>query len=174
MVRDERAYLSGLASELGSILTSKEGLMLQPGQGIIALDSVWGLWMRARGIALLPPSTLANILPLLPNHTAPPIHAMGLPSGLTVLHTPRYAPDIFLGRLIEQMGGSKQPEPDNISHETGLSIIDIAAIEGLPIGLATQFMELMETRGGIVRDDQASPREGGTKWYRDIIVSWPI
>lgn len=165
MVRDERDYLSGLATELGSILTSKQGLMLQPGQGVIALDSVWGLWMRARGVALLPPSTLAGLLPLLPSHTAPPIHSMALPSGLTVLYMPRYAPDILLARLVDRMGGEE---------EHGLSIIDIAATEGLPIGLASQFVELIAVKGGIVRDDQAGPGDGGTKWYRDIISSYPL
>jgi len=54
MVRDDRAYHEGLAKELGFLLTGREGkagLMLGTGsRGVIGLDEVWGLWMRARGV----------------------------------------------------------------------------------------------------------------------------
>ena len=56
MVRDERKYLEGLAKELGSLLTGrggKAGLMVGNGsRGVIGLDEVWGLWMRARGVGV--------------------------------------------------------------------------------------------------------------------------
>lgn len=195
MVRDERAYFDGLARELGAILTGsvassttpsskgREGLMMQPGHGVIALDSVWGLWMRARGVALLPPATLMGVLPLLPQHTQPAIRRLDLPSGLTVLCTPLYAPGVFLARLVERMApaaervrGTGRTEED-VENEHGLSIIDIAAAEGLPIGLATELLDMVAARPqgtGIVRDDQAGPGHGGVKWYRDIISSWPL
>lgn len=198
MVRDERAYFDGLARELGAILTGsdsshpssssqrgREGLMMQPGHGVIALDSVWGLWMRARGVALLPPATLMGVLPLLAQHTRPAIRRLDLPSGLTVLCTPLYAPGVFLARLVERMapptegrgvreGGRTEEDVEN---EHGLSIIDIAAAEGLPIGLATELVDMVAAHPqgmGIVRDDQAGPGFGGVKWYRDIISSWPL
>lgn len=218
MVRDERAYFDGLARELGAILTGgstsslpssagrpnqgqgpNQGLMLQPGHGVIALDSVWGLWMRARGVALLPPATLVNVLPLLPGHTRPSIRRLDLPSGLTVLCTPMYAPGVFLARLAERMApvsgtsgsggseatkakegnkeGEKERTEEEVENEHGLSIIDIAAAEGLPIGLATELVDMVAQRPtgmGIVRDDQAGPGQGGVKWYRDIISSWPL
>lgn len=58
MVRDEQKYTEGLAQELGRLLTgdsrasrSRTGLMVgENGRGVIALDEVWGLWMRARGV----------------------------------------------------------------------------------------------------------------------------
>lgn len=182
MVRDERAYFDGLARELGALLTGGEGLMMQPGQGVIALDSVWGLWMRARGVALLPPATLVHVLPLLPAHTQPPIRRLDLPSGLTVLCTPSYAPGVLLSRLLERMapgdegrGQKRRRTEDEVENEHGLGIIDIAAAEGLPIGLATELVDMVAAHPagmGIVRDDQAGP--GGSKWYRDIISGWPL
>lgn len=205
MVRDERAYLDGLARELGAILTGRpagtlaspsapaappDGLMLRPGQGVIGLDTVWGLWMRARGVALLPPATLVQVLPLLPQHTRPAIHKLDLPSGLSVLYAPAYAPGALLGRLMARMEGSPSrdpqapgadpddPEQGAVQTETGLSIIDIAAHEGLPIGLASELVEMLAIHppqwGGLVRDDQAGPGDGGTLWYRDIIREWPL
>ena len=55
MVRDEKKYHEGLADELGSLLTSGggrgEGLMVgKKGRGLLGLDEVWVLWMRARGV----------------------------------------------------------------------------------------------------------------------------
>lgn len=62
MVRSEREYHKGLAKELGALLTGrdgkskeKEGLMVgKDGRGVIGLDEVWGLWMRARGVGKSP------------------------------------------------------------------------------------------------------------------------
>lgn len=54
MVRDNKAYHQGLAKELGSLLVGRDGrpgLMIGKGaRGVIGLDEVWGLWMRARGV----------------------------------------------------------------------------------------------------------------------------
>lgn len=54
MVKNERAYHEGLAKELGGLLTGRDGesgLMVgEGGRGVVALDEVWGLWMRARGV----------------------------------------------------------------------------------------------------------------------------
>lgn len=54
MVNNERAYHEGLAKELGGLLTGRDGergLMVgEKGRGVVALDEVWGLWMRARGV----------------------------------------------------------------------------------------------------------------------------
>lgn len=181
MVRDEAAYLDGLATELGNLLTGqkgREGLMLQPGNGVVALDQVWGLWMRARGVALLPPSTLVELLPLLPRHTAPTVRGLTLPSGLQVLYTPVYAPTTLLARLVARM--SPEGNENDEGAEKSLSILDIAALEGLPIGLATELVDLVSTYKppvgsvGIVRDDQASASDGGVRWYRDIISFWPL
>jgi hypothetical protein len=59
-----------------------------------------------------------------------------------------------------------------------MSIIDIAAVEGLPIGLATELVDTLTASApsdaGIVRDEQASPADGGVKFYRDILAQWPL
>lgn len=68
MVRSDEEYYLGLARELGALLVGnqakaraqangkggsegQDGLMLgKDGRGVIGLDEVWGLWMRARGV----------------------------------------------------------------------------------------------------------------------------
>lgn len=73
MVRSDGEYYEGLARELGALLVGsgsgsereesrvglgrgakgkeREGLMLgREGRGVIGMDEVWGLWMRARGV----------------------------------------------------------------------------------------------------------------------------
>jgi ESCRT-II complex subunit VPS36 len=70
MVKSDREYHEGLATELGGLLTghvdgdggrkgqAREGLMVGPGgRGVIGLDEVWGLWMRARGVGEFAEST---------------------------------------------------------------------------------------------------------------------
>lgn len=160
MVKSQEDYHKGLARELNGIL---EGLMLGPrGRGMIGLDEVWGLWMRARGIckytlddkradslALLPPSALTSAIPHLPNITS-----LSLPSGIRVLHTPQYAPEALLGRL-----------------ELPLGATDIAEREKISIALAGELMERIEMDGGVVRDEQAA---GGVVWYKDLITGFPL
>ncbi|ORY34057.1 EAP30/Vps36 family-domain-containing protein [Naematelia encephala] len=187
MVKDDRRYFDGLAKELGGLLTGRpgdretQGLMVgRQGRGVIGLDEVWGLWMRARGVSLLPPSTLISILPFLPQHTSPQIRPLTLPSSLMVLYSPYYAPLNLLSRILALL----TPSPTSIQ-EPSLSVIDISAHEGLPIGLAKEFIEQLETTrvhvlpgsqeaSGLVRDDQAAQADGGVRWYRDIISGWPV
>jgi ESCRT-II complex subunit VPS36 len=179
MVRDEQKYTEGLAMELGHLLTghadstslpgSRGGLMVgKEGRGVIGLDEVWGLWMRARGVgayesraketmlkypALLPPATLMAILPLLPGHTRPPINVLVLPSSLNVLHTPSYAPAAILSRLASRLTPADAADhPATDSHdetslertEKSLSLVEIASHESLPIGLTKELMESIE------------------------------
>jgi len=204
MVKDQNKYHDGLARELGQLLTGHDatkrgGLMVGPeGRGVIGLDEVWGLWMRARGvctslhclkcpgvliIALLPPSTLMTILPRLSSHSSPPINLLVLPSTLNVLHTPSYAPPAILGRLVSRLNpedhltnGSSEPT------EKSVSLLEIAGQENLPIGLAKELMESIEQLNppegvrepiGLVRDDQAVG-DGGVRWYRDLISGWEL
>jgi ESCRT-II complex subunit VPS36 len=241
MVKSDREYHEGLAIELGGLLTghadeggrkgkAREGLMVGPGgRGVIGLDEVWGLWMRARGVgesaectepaefallgcssvkttanssadvvlALLSPSTLIAILPFLSAHTTPPIRALTLPSSLMVLYSPIYSPQAILFRLLailtpsipaESSDPGEAPSDNSNAHvEPSLSLIEIAAHEGLAVGLAKELIEEVErisggpspvTRHGviegIVRDEQAEEGSGGVRWYRDLISAWPI
>ena len=95
-------------------------------RGIVGLDEIWGGWNRARGIgeshgvllaflwlillivlrypfiiALIPPSTFLQVLPVLPMYTTPPIHMRTFgSSGLSVLHTPPYSKAAFAARMV--------------------------------------------------------------------------
>ncbi len=95
-----------------------------------------------------------------------------------VLYSPYYAPSNILSRLLERL----IPSTTTFA-EPSLSLIEIAAHEGLAIGLAKELMEEIEstsTPGGtreifsLVRDDQAGQQSGGVRWYRDLISSWHI
>ncbi|OCF36674.1 ESCRT-II complex subunit VPS36 [Kwoniella heveanensis BCC8398] len=192
MVRDERKYHEGLAKELGELLTGRfsrevaqgktEGLMLgSQGRGVIGLDEVWGLWMRARGVALLSPSTLISILPYIPANTSPSIQSSILPSSLQVLHTPTYSTPAILSRTLDRLnpGRNQSTEVEQdvaaaAAAEQSFSLLEFASFESLPIGLAKEFIELMEKEGGLVKDEQAPAGEGGVRWYRDIISYWPV
>jgi ESCRT-II complex subunit VPS36 len=53
MVRDDRLYLEGLAKELGVLLVGRDGQSgLMGGRGVVGLDEVWVIWMRARGVGM--------------------------------------------------------------------------------------------------------------------------
>lgn len=190
MVRDERAYLDGLARELGVLLTGgagkEQGLMLEAGHGVLALDTVWGVWMRVRGLALLPPATLTLLLDLLPRHTRPPVRKLELPSGLVVLHAPHYGPDAWRARLIHRLRHDPHDPhdahaDDSDAHENdghddsdsvipGLSPLEVCAAEGVPLGLGEELTQLAAAQGGLARDDQAR----GGRWYADLIAEWPL
>ncbi|WRT66306.1 uncharacterized protein IL334_003261 [Kwoniella shivajii] len=185
MIRDEKRYHDSLAKELGELLTGRygikgEGLMVgNKARGVIALDEIWGLWMRARGVSLLSPSTLISILPLIPLHTNPSINSLHLPSSLQVLHTPHYSAPSILSRSLDHLtpsstSSSAEDTDETQGKEKSFTIFEFASIESLPIGLAKEFMEILEKQGGLVKDAQVGPSEGGEKWYRDIISSWPV
>jgi len=65
--------------------------------------------------------------------------------------------------------------------EKSMSVIEVASIENLAIGITQELLESIEmTRKeygviggaeGIVRDEQAG---GGVRWYRDLISEWHI
>jgi ESCRT-II complex subunit VPS36 len=68
------------------------------------------------------------------------------------------------------------------SAEKGVSMLEIAAHENLPIGLTKELIESIEQISappgvrdpvGLVRDDQAVG-DGGVRWYRDIISGWEL
>ena len=85
MIKDQKKYQLGLAQELGRLLTGSPGsaaggLMSSKGRGVIALDEVWGLWMRARGIGE----------PVLSSHEA--LLAEHLLSSITTLDPRRHTP----------------------------------------------------------------------------------
>jgi len=135
-------------------------------------------------IALLPPNTLISILGDLPRFTNPQINLLTLPSSLKVLHTPHYSTQALLSRLLNRLNPSSSSDMDvetQEEKEKSISVIDLASIENLAIGMTSELLESVEiTRkefgviggvSGIVRDDQAG---GGVRWYRDLISEWHI
>nr|VWO96274.1 Mst12 [Ganoderma boninense] len=158
MVLDERKWFEELARELAGVLEgsdvgpsagngrSKGGEGMMRRRGIIALDEVWGGWNRARGVALIPPSTFLRVLPYLPSFTLPPIRMRTFPSsGLSVLHTPPFGRATFAARLVGLLilGGPR-------------TTIEVAQEEDLPIGLTQEMLDEVETDGEICRDDGGS------------------
>ncbi|KAF7296548.1 GLUE N-terminal domain-containing protein [Mycena chlorophos] len=169
MIQDERRWLESLARELAAVLQggsgSGRGGLLRD-RGVIALDEVWGGWNRARGVALLPPDTLLQVIPHLAGRTDPPIGSRELPSGLRVLHTPQFAPAAFAARLVGllALAGPK-------------TTTEIATEEGVPVALATELVAAVENDGEVCRDDGASMIKGGdveTRWWGNIFhgVAW--
>ncbi|THU85418.1 hypothetical protein K435DRAFT_869276 [Dendrothele bispora CBS 962.96] len=160
MMKDERKWFEELAKELAGVLqgqgqsmsvgqkTTEGGMMKQ--RGIIALDEAWGGWNRARGVALIPPSTFLQVLPHLPAYTTPPITKRRFKSGLAVLHTPPYSSAAFAARLcgLLTLVGPK-------------TTTEIAEEESMTVGLAGEMMGSVEETGDICRDDgSAAIREG--------------
>ncbi|KAJ7467074.1 EAP30/Vps36 family-domain-containing protein [Mycena latifolia] len=176
MVADERRWTAQLARELAGVLQGTgagagggaKGLMRD--RGVIALDEVWGGWNRARGVALLPPSTLLQVAPHLADHTAPPILLRTFASGLRVLHTPPYAHAAFSARLLARL---PQVTPTSASDSNAklvvgepLTTTEVAAAERLAVGLAAEMIGEVEQEGGVCRDDGACTIRGGGEEVR--------
>ncbi|KAH9837869.1 EAP30/Vps36 family-domain-containing protein [Rhodofomes roseus] len=150
MIRDERRWIEELARELAGVLQGgggkekREGIMRQ--RGIVGLDEVWGGWNRARGVALIPPSTFLQVIPQLPQHTDPPIHMRTFTaSGLSVVHTPPYTKAAFTARLVGLL-----------SLAGPQTTVQVAREEALPIGLTQEMVNEVEDEGEICRDEGGS------------------
>ncbi|KAF8919075.1 EAP30/Vps36 family-domain-containing protein [Mucidula mucida] len=156
MMRDEREWMNQLARELALVLQT-----VMKGRGIIALDEVWGGWNRARGVALIPPSTFLQVLPNLPQVTVPTIQSRRLPSGLTVLHTPPYSHVAFSARLSGYLtlNGPK-------------TTADIAKEEEITIALAEGMVDAVEQDGQVCRDDPTCAIKEG-QIVGGVIQWWP-
>lgn len=163
MIKDERKWFEELARELAHVL---QGIMKD--RGIVALDEVWGGWNRARGIALIPPSTFLQVVPLLPLYTTPTIQMRTLASGLTVLHTPPYSPASFASRLA---GFLSLVGPQ--------TTMEIAIEENLPFSLVNELLQAVEADSYILRDDAAAALSGGggvagaqVRWWANLFEGY--
>lgn len=166
MMKDERRWIEELARELGQVLqgspSSKGGIM--KGRGMIALDEAWGGWNRARGVALIPPSTFLQVIPQLPLFTDPPIQCRTFTSGLSVLHTPRYTHAAFAARLsgLLALTGPK-------------TTMEVAREENITVGLSAEMIAAVEVDGDICRDDTGSGVGGSggeLRWWVNIFVRY--
>jgi len=166
MVQDEREYHDQLARELAAVLQgSKEGKGLMSERGIIGLDEVWSGWNRARGVALVPPSSLIDAIPYLPNYTNPSIHMAILRSGLRVLYTPHYSMPTFTIRLLALLSDSP--------HTT----VEIARTEGMSVGLAEDMILKVEEDSKIARDGGAGDDKfggggGEVTWWPNYLIGY--
>ncbi|KAF9522606.1 EAP30/Vps36 family-domain-containing protein [Crepidotus variabilis] len=183
MMKDERNWLESLAKELSKVLqgshqsnrnveNSNAGGLMKT-RGIIALDEVWGGWNRARGVALIPPSTFLQVIPILPTYTSPPIHHRAFTSGLNVLHTPPYSHKEFSATIF-----------NHLMEFESLTLNDLASSEdgeSIPSGLLSEMMDAVEVDGDICRDDLAAAIDGGSsgtsaeiRWYLNYFnaCSW--
>jgi len=180
MMKDEHRWIEELARELSRVLqggarigqkeypvTDKQigsGLMGQ--RGILALDEVWGGWNRARGVALIPPSTFLQVLSHLPSYTDPPIRMRTFASGLSVLHTPPYTDAAFAARLASLLALAG---PRTTLH--------VAQEENLAVGLADEMLLAVEAAGHVCRDDpSAALKSGGAgteiRWWTNVFRSY--
>lgn len=174
MIRDERRWVEELARELARVL---QGSADDPGQksvgmmkerGIVGLDEVWGGWNRARGVALIPPSTFLQVLPHLPACTSPPIRSRVFKSGLSVLHMPPYTHTSFTARMVGYLTLSGGMTTSQVAHE-----------ENITIGLADEMIAAIEADGVICRDDERSAIKGGgsgtaseVRWSRNLFLEY--
>ncbi|KAJ7601238.1 EAP30/Vps36 family-domain-containing protein [Mycena floridula] len=173
MIKDERKWTEELARELAGVL----GIIMKD-RGIIALDEVWGAWNRARGVALIPPSTFLQVLPYLPIYTNPTISVRSLGTGtLKVLHTPPYSEAAFAARLSGFLTVSGP-----------CTTLEIAHAEAVTVALAEEMVLTVERDGGISRDDSGcsilgkgngTSQSGGVgygeiRWWPNMFetVSW--
>ncbi|KAJ7740907.1 EAP30/Vps36 family-domain-containing protein [Mycena maculata] len=154
MMNDERRWIEQLARELAGVLqgapSAREAHGMMKERGIIALDEVWGGWNRARGVALIPPATLLQVVPHLPTCTNPTIRIRTFASGLSVLHTPPYTHVAFAARLsgLLALSGPK-------------TTTEVAQDERITVGLAAEMIAAVEADGDICRDDEACMIKGG-------------
>ncbi|KAJ7078084.1 EAP30/Vps36 family-domain-containing protein [Mycena epipterygia] len=154
MMKDERRWMDQLARELAAVLqgspSARDARGMMRDRGIIALDEVWGGWNRARGVALIPPATLLQVVPHLPACTNPLIRLRTFASGLSVLHTPPYTHAAFAARLFGLLALSGPKTTTEVAHE-----------EGITVGLAAEMIGAVEADGDICRDDEACAIRGG-------------
>lgn len=175
MIRDERRWVEELARELARVLQGSPddipgqksaGIMKE--RGIVGLDEVWGGWNRARGVALIPPSTFLQVLPHLPAYTSPPIRSRVFKSGLSVLHVPPYTHASFTARIVGYLAMSGVMTTSQIAYE-----------ENMTIGLADEMIAAIEADGVICRDDERSAIKGGgsgtaseVRWSRNLFLEY--
>ncbi|OJA20267.1 hypothetical protein AZE42_04302 [Rhizopogon vesiculosus] len=175
MIRDERKWIEELARELAGVLQGspddipgKKYVGMMKERGIVGLDEVWGGWNRARGVALIPPSTLLQVLPYLPAYTSPPIRSRVFKSGLSVLHMPPYTHASFTARMVGYLVMFGTWTTSQIAQE-----------EGITIGLADEMIAAIEADGVICRDDERSAIKGGGSgtaseigWFRNDFLDY--
>ncbi|PKI82757.1 amidase [Malassezia vespertilionis] len=170
MVRDEEEYHRELALELAQVLLGDArapGLMgaaEEQGAGVVALDEVWGVWNRLRGIALVSPKVMRAAVAYLPHVARPSIQVRVLGSGLAVLHTARFEDGAFEARLLAYAAALNEDVP---VPQYGLTTMSIAERERIPMALCLELLHGIERRGAIARDVCGTQ---DTRWFSNRIM----
>lgn len=141
---------------------------------------------------------MAKVVPLLPRHTYPPhtVRKLRFLSGLEVLHTPVYSPDVFARRVRRRLDavvvdGGVGPETGGTATATAApgepytTTLDIALTEALSVALTSEMMLLIMQIPdcGLVTDDGGGGGGGGgalgtgdgpvgERWYRDLMTGY--
>jgi ESCRT-II complex subunit VPS36 len=165
---------------------------IPPSSGILGLDSLWLIWNRLRGIALVSPSTLLSTLPHLERITCPPIRLRvftsspaGSAQGLKVLYRPEWSEEKFqqacLALLLQMErdamydqstsntgggGGITRIADDLFLPEpvyAAISPLELSQRTKIPLMLIRELLIGIEVnRGTLVRDDGPPTTAGGS------------
>jgi ESCRT-II complex subunit VPS36 len=128
------------------------GIVSEESVGVLFLYPYWsGLTLA---IALIPPSTFSQVLPLLPQYTSPPILTRSFHSNLKVVHTPWYSQRSFSQRLLTYL--------DAVGPK---STVQVAEQEGISVGLVAEMIGAAERDGKVVKDVEGDAKE--VKWWRN-------
>lgn len=113
------------------------------------------------------------ISPRLSLYTSPPIYLRTLKSGLSVLHTSHFSTHNFTRRLLDwldlrQALAKSLTEAEKEKGKEGATTLEIAQEEKVALGMAKEMVEMCESEGNVVRDEQGGE---GVRWYRNYISS---
>lgn len=163
--KSEAEWLDDLARELTTVLLGVNGDGgLMKHRGMIALDEVWGAWNRARGVALIPPATFMQVLPILATQTQRRVLTRAFHSNLKVVHTPWYSQKSFTSRLLTYLDATGP-------RKTG----EIARQENLSVGLVQEMIFSAEQDGAVVRDEAlhvVGDEMRETTWWRNLFEGY--
>ena len=116
--------------------------------------------------ALIPPETFLQVLPHLATYSNPSISVRKFSSsGLTVLHSPAYAPLDFVPRL------------QGLVAENGpRTTLEVAWAEDIPVALAAEMIGEAEMAGDVCRDEApgvdvaglGSEGAGEVRWWLNV------
>jgi ESCRT-II complex subunit VPS36 len=117
--------------------------------------------LTIHSLALIPPSTLLLVIPLLPFYTTPAIGCRTFSSGLKVLHTPQYTHAAFSERLTTALTIEGPKSTREIAELEAQVDEDNKGGNVVTIGLAEELIDAVEAEGRILRDLEGRAGGGG-------------